>query len=127
MLSFPLIVKYVILCITNPLYMILRPSVSNSYQFACLKCLEKRSVYVQNKKLKRILVDNVTCNNNVHVSVYTCTKFCNHINDVMVCMLTSCVVYRGFRPWSGQTKNYKIGICCFSAMHAALCGKNKDW
>jgi hypothetical protein len=30
-------------------------------------------------------------------------------------------------PQSGQTKDYKIGICCFSAKHAALRGKSKDW
>ena len=27
----------------------------------------------------------------------------------------------------GQTKDYKIGICCFFAKHAALRSKNKDW
>jgi hypothetical protein len=27
----------------------------------------------------------------------------------------------------GQTKDYKIGIRCFSAKHAALRRKNKDW
>ena len=27
----------------------------------------------------------------------------------------------------GQTKDYKIGICCFSAEHAALRSKSKDW
>jgi hypothetical protein len=27
---------------------------------------------------------------------------------------------------SDQTKDYKIGICCFSAKHAALRRKNKD-
>ena len=26
-----------------------------------------------------------------------------------------------------QTKNYDIGICCFSAKHAALRRKGKDW
>jgi hypothetical protein len=26
----------------------------------------------------------------------------------------------GFKPRSGQTKDYKIGICCFSAKHAAF-------
>ena len=26
-----------------------------------------------------------------------------------------------------QTKVYKIGICCFSAKHAVLKRKNKDW
>jgi len=27
----------------------------------------------------------------------------------------------------GQTKDYEIGICCFSAKHPALRRKNKDW
>ena len=26
-----------------------------------------------------------------------------------------------------QTKNYKIGVCCFSAKHTALRSKSKDW
>jgi hypothetical protein len=33
----------------------------------------------------------------------------------------------GFEPRSGQTKDYEIGICCFSAKHAALRRKSKDW
>jgi hypothetical protein len=45
----------------------------------------------------------------------------------MVSMLTSSVVDRGFDLWSGQTKDYKIGVCCFSAKHAALRSKSKDW
>jgi len=32
----------------------------------------------------------------------------------------------GFEFQSGQTKNYKIGICCFSAKHAALMIKEKE-
>ena len=28
---------------------------------------------------------------------------------------------------AGQTKDYKIGICCFSTKHAALRSKSKDW
>ena len=31
------------------------------------------------------------------------------------------------RARSGQTKDYKIGICCFSAKHTALRRKGKDW
>jgi len=31
-----------------------------------------------------------------------------------------------FEPRSWQTKDYKIGICCFSAKHAALSRKSKD-
>ena len=42
-------------------------------------------------------------------------------------MLSSSVVDRGFESRLGQTKNYKIGICCFSAKDAALRKKNKDW
>ena len=38
-----------------------------------------------------------------------------------------CVVDCGFEPRSGQTKYYKIGICCFSAKHAALRRNSKDW
>ena len=38
----------------------------------------------------------------------------NRIGGVMVCMLTSSAVERGFETQSGQTKDYKIGICCFS-------------
>ena len=45
----------------------------------------------------------------------------------MVSVLASTVVDRGFEPRSGQTKDYKIGICCFSAKHAALMRKSKDW
>jgi len=46
----------------------------------------------------------------------------------MVSMLASSTVDRGFYLWSGQTKDYKIGICCcYSAKHAALRRKNKDW
>jgi hypothetical protein len=34
-------------------------------------------------------------------------------------------VDRGFEPWSGQTKDYKVGICCFSAKHTALREREK--
>ena len=49
------------------------------------------------------------------------------IGSVMVGVLASNVVDRGCEPRSDQTKNYTIGICCFSAKHAALIRKNKDW
>ena len=51
----------------------------------------------------------------------------NRIGGVMVSMLTSSAVDREFERRSGQTKDFKIGICCFSAKHAALRRKNKDW
>jgi len=40
-------------------------------------------------------------------------------------LLSSRVVDRGFEPRSGQFKDYNIGICCFSAKHAALGRKSK--
>ena len=43
----------------------------------------------------------------------------------MVSVLASSAVDRGFEPRSGQTKDYKIGICCFSTNHAALRGKSR--
>ena len=51
----------------------------------------------------------------------------NRIGGVIVRVLASSVVDRGFQPRSGQTKDYEIGICCFSAKHATLRRKNKDW
>jgi hypothetical protein len=41
----------------------------------------------------------------------------------MINVLTSSTVDHGFEPRSGQTKDYKIGICCFSAKHAAWSNK----
>jgi hypothetical protein len=49
----------------------------------------------------------------------------NGIDGVIVSVLASRVVDQG--PQSGQTKDYEIGICCFSAKHAALRRKSKDW
>ena len=51
----------------------------------------------------------------------------NRIGSVMVSVLVSSAVDRGFESPPGQTKNYKIGICCFSAKQAALRRKSKDW
>ena len=51
----------------------------------------------------------------------------NIILGVMVSMLASSVVDRGFKARSGQTKDDKIGIFCVSAKHAALRRKGKDW
>jgi hypothetical protein len=51
----------------------------------------------------------------------------NRISGVMVSVLASCAVDREFEPRLGQTKVYEIGICCFSAKHASLRSKSKDW
>ena len=45
----------------------------------------------------------------------------------MVSVLDSSVVDRGFEPISRQTKDYQIGIYCFSSKHTALRRKSKQW
>jgi hypothetical protein len=45
----------------------------------------------------------------------------NHIGSVMVNVLASSVVNNGFGSWSGQTGDYKIGIC------APLRRMSKEW
>ena len=60
--------------------------------------------------------------------IYHDLKFVfNRICGVIVSVFVSSTVDRGFEPQSGQTKDYKSGICCFSAKHAALRRKCKDW
>ena len=49
------------------------------------------------------------------------------IRVVILSVLTPSAVDCGFEPQSGKTKDYKYGICCFSAKHAALRRKSKDW
>jgi hypothetical protein len=45
----------------------------------------------------------------------------------MVSMLTSNGIDKRFESYSGQTKDYKIGICCFPTKHAELMSLSKDW
>jgi hypothetical protein len=45
----------------------------------------------------------------------------------MISVLASSTVDRRFEPQLGQTKDYKISICCFFAKHTALRSKSKDW
>jgi hypothetical protein len=50
-----------------------------------------------------------------------------HIDGVMVSMLASSVVDRGFEPRLGITKDCKIGIGCFSAKLTALRRTKTGW
>ena len=54
-------------------------------------------------------------------SIYTPIKLTTSVG-----VLASSVVNRGFQPRSDQTKDYTIGICCFSAKHAVVRRKSKD-
>ena len=44
----------------------------------------------------------------------------------MVSVFVLSAVDRGFEPWSGQIKDYKIGFCCYSTKDAELRRKSKD-
>ena len=50
----------------------------------------------------------------------------HRIGGIMVSVVTSSAVDRGFKSRSGQSKDYRIGICCFSAKHTVLRTKSKD-
>ena len=50
----------------------------------------------------------------------------NRIGIILISVLALSAVDRGFEPRSGQTKDYKIGMCCFSARHAALRRKREE-
>ena len=57
---------------------------------------------------------------------YQCINIMNRIGGDMVSVLASNAVDCGFQPRSGQTKDYKICISCFSAKHTLLRRKSKD-
>ena len=82
-------------------------------------------VWIMKRKIKQSLemVNNFT--NMKYLSQLS--SLWNRIGGVMVSVLATSVVDRVFEPRSGQTKDYKIGICCFSAKHVALRRKSKDW
>ena len=49
------------------------------------------------------------------------------MSGIMVSVLASSAVDRGFESQSGPTKDFKIVFWCFSAKHATLRRKSKDW
>ena len=44
----------------------------------------------------------------------------NRICDLMISVLDLSTIDRVFDPQSGQTKDYRISICCFPTKEAAL-------
>ena len=51
----------------------------------------------------------------------------NCIGGIVFSVLASSAVECGFELWLGQSKDYKIGICCLFTEHAALKRKRNDW
>jgi hypothetical protein len=67
---------------------------------------------MQKYKTKFFFVDGSVFSRRIHSSLY------NHITVVMVTVLAPGAVDRGLEPRSCQTKDNKIGMCCFSAKYA---------
>jgi hypothetical protein len=63
----------------------------------------------------------------IFVWLYDYNKYWNCISGVMISVLASSAIDRGFEPRSGQAKYFKIGIWCFSANHTTLRRKSQDW
>ena len=51
----------------------------------------------------------------------------DHVSSENGYSIASSTEDRGLESLSYQTKNYKTGICCFSAKHMSLRSKSKDW
>ena len=49
------------------------------------------------------------------------------IGSVIVSVLASSAVDRGFKSRSGQTKDYQLVFVAYNAKHAELRRKSKDW
>ena len=66
----------------------------------------------------------VSSSNNIRIILFlgTCPI---RFGGIMVSVLASSAVDRGFEPQSGQTKDYKIDICCFPGKHTTLRCKSK--
>ena len=76
---------------------------------------------------KLLVLQHLTLQSEINIGIQILSSpEMNRIGGVMVSILSSADDC-GFEPQSGQTKDYKIGICCFSAKHAAFRRKGKDW
>ena len=88
---------------------------------SCIRDHQRRSI-IDHWNRREDLIDQV-----IKEVFGNCIKTLNRIGSVMVSELASSAVDRGFKPRPSQIKDYEIGSCCFSANHAALRRKCKDW
>ena len=75
----------------------------------------------------RCMLNIVMLNVETSQTILLTSSCVSHIGGVMVSVVASSEVNREFKSRSAQTQDYEIGICCFSAKHAALRRKSKDW
>jgi hypothetical protein len=99
--------------------------------FPALNVPRKRDLEFEKEIRQAIIDQKLQPEENFILKVCKCSiLFSNSvycISGVMGSAITSSMTNFGFEPRSGQTKDHKIGICCFSARHAALRRKSKDW
>ena len=81
--------------------------------FLCVNLIFFCMHYIAVKQIIFTLQRNIKC---------ICTRFETTVNRIGGVMVSGVL-----DPRSGQTKDYTIGICCFSAKHAALRRKSKYW
>ena len=97
-------------------------------------CTDRSKLTVKIKKSnlddKLLLLEKNNCAGKLKLGLHSTSsrsliQFINPIGDVMISVLASSMVNCGFEPRSGQTTDYNIGICCFSAKHATLRSKEQ--
>ena len=69
-------------------------------------------IFIKKKSILTVILQMLKLGNTICLT--------NRIDSVMVSVLDSSAVDRGFEPLSGQTKDFKIGICFLPTKHAAL-------
>jgi hypothetical protein len=91
-------------------------------------CSSKHYVYCTSK-IKSTTSDTIVFRFDIKMSTLIVEQetlpLSNRIDGIMVRELVSIAVGSRCEFISGQTKDYTIGMCCFSAKHAALRSKNK--
>ena len=55
----------------------------------------------------------------INIVIFDVCFYQNRIGGVMVSVLASSAIHRGFNPMTEQTKDYAINFCCFSTKHAS--------
>ena len=80
------------------------------------------------KKKLRCHSQLIICISNLFTMNFSYIGYCRKVSyplkQISMFLLLSSSVDLGFKTRSGQTTDYKIGVCCFSAKHAALRKKN---
>ena len=98
----------------NPPYNRYRAYVPWYFKSTVKMSLGKKHWYLNQKTLRWLISSNTF-------------PIINLVGRVMVNVVASSSVDRGFESRSSQCNDYKIGNCCFSERHTSIRNKGKDW